>query len=113
MMKTKLFIMGLVFISTLIFFSTSHAADESGTIDSGWNIYSDGNLFFYLSGSQLNGPNCPITERWAFDTTTPLGKSFFSAFLTAYTTGKQIRVVGTGTCTHGNTETVAEFSVIN
>jgi hypothetical protein len=83
------------------------ASGENGTISPGWFIYSDGNLFFYLSGVQQGATCTIIPERWAFDTTTPLGKSFYSAFLMAYTTNKTITVDGSGTCTHGNTETVS------
>ena len=88
----------------------SSAGTETGTISPDWNIYGDGNIFFYLSGTHANSP-CSMVERWAFDTTTPVGKSFYSAFLTAYSTGKEISLTGNGTCIHGNTEEVFDFHV--
>jgi hypothetical protein len=83
-----------------------------GAIQPNWNIYGDGNLFFYLSGAHSGSP-CSITERWAFDTTSVVGKSYLATFLMAYASGHSILVLGNGTCTHGNTETVTDFRVID
>lgn len=70
-------------------------------------------ISFYLSGTQASSPCTVARERWGFNITTPLGKAFYAAFLTAYSQGKRIRVEGTKTCIHGNTEAVNELQVID
>lgn len=87
------------------------AGNETGKIEPGWQIYGDGNIFFYLSGTHQSSACATIPERWAFDTTSTVGKSLFSAFLTAYASGKEITVSGTGNCVHGNSEGVWTFAV--
>jgi len=101
----------LVFAALFSISAQANGAGQ-GIIQPNWNVYGDGNLFFYLSGAH-SGPTCSIAERWAFDTTTPVGKSYYAAFLMAYASGKSIFVSGSGTCTHGNTETVADFHVVD
>jgi glycerol uptake facilitator-like aquaporin len=87
------------------------AGDETGKIEVGFMFYgADGNVFFNLTGTHTN-PACSIAERWAFNTTTAIGKNMYATFLAAYMAGKEIRVIGDGTCTHGNTETVSNLFV--
>ncbi len=111
-------------LKTIIFIFLFHASfafgaiQEKGTVDPGWLVYSDGYVFFYLSGTK-DGPTTCTTqgsgtaERWAFDTTTPVGKSQFSAFLSAVLSAKRLEVVSNGTCVHDNTDNVNHFSVID
>lgn len=84
---------------------------ESGSIDAAWFLYPDGTLFFYLSPSSHAGTSCAITERWAIDTTTSLGKSQLAIFMMAAAAGKQISVWGNDGCAHGNTEYVTQIAV--
>ena len=88
------------------------SGDERGTIEPGWYVYADGNVFFYLKPNKKENPSCDgIPDRWGFDTTTPVGKVQFSAFLLAYTSGREIRVRGDGGCIHGNTDMANELYV--
>lgn len=100
----RLFCLAMLFVTNI---NASFAAgNETGRIEPGWNVYGDGNVFFYLSGTH-QASACPtVPERWAFDSTSTVGKSIFAAFLTAYSAGKDITVEGTGNCIHGNTEGV-------
>ena len=102
----------LVVASTALISAAAHAGTGQGLIQPNWNVFTDGNLFFYLGGTHTGSP-CSIPERWAFDTTTPVGKSFYAAFLVAYTSGKAVQVYGSGLCTHDNSESVSDFHVIN
>jgi hypothetical protein len=104
---------GLISTAILMVAGQANAAGaEQGLIQAQWNIYGDGNLFFNLSGTHQGSP-CPFTERWAFNTTTTLGKSWYAAFLMAYASGKTIHLGGNGNCVHGNTEEVADFYVMD
>ena len=95
----------------LLLMAPTSWAEGAGKIQPDWNIYGDGNLFFYLSGPHNNSACPQIPERWAFDTTTPVGKSWLAAFLAAYSSGKEIIVEGSGACIHGNTEGVFNMRV--
>lgn len=76
--------LGLLATAIALMTAPVFAGDGTGLISAGWNIYDDGNVFFYLTGPH-NDPACPaIPGRWAFDTTTPAGKSMFATFLSAY-----------------------------
>ena len=86
------------------------AGTATGTINPGWNIYGDGNMFFFLSGPNVD-PVCSIANRWAFDTTTPVGRSMYAALLAAYAQGKSVTVNGSATCIHSNTEAVSNIYI--
>jgi hypothetical protein len=87
------------------------AGSGTGAIAPGWNIYGDGNVFFFLTGPH-DSPECSgIPDRWAFDTTSPVGRSLFATFLMAYSTGKTVTVNGSATGIHSNTEAVSSIYV--
>ena len=50
-----------------------------------------------LEGAWSNKPTCAVAW-WAIDTDTVAGKSLLSILLTAYSTGKEITLWGTGQC---------------
>ena len=108
----KKFMSLLLFVAAL-FASEAYAyGDETGYIQPGFQFYAaDGTVFFHLTGTHANSACSVMPERWAFNTTTVIGKSLYATFLAAYMSGKQIRVLGNGTCTHGNTETVSDLFV--
>jgi len=87
-----------IMVALLLCSSFSHAGSEVGIIQPDWNIYGDGNLFFFLNGTHADSP-CSIAERWAINTTNAAGK--------------EISVSGASGagCTHGNTEPVYDFRV--
>jgi hypothetical protein len=91
------------------------AGTGSGTINPGWNVYIDGMVFFHLSGPH-HSPLCPaIPDRWAFNTTTPVGKTMFATFLLAYSQGRSVSVIGDagGGCIHSNTEPVLTLYIMD
>ena len=92
-------------------FSAFSGIQETGKIESHWVINGDGNIFFYLTGTHASTACPQIPERWAFDATTPVGKSWLSAMLTAYASDKEITVEGSGLCIHGNTEGIAALYI--
>lgn len=68
--------------------------------------------FFNHSGTRSTRPSCATIDRWAFDSSTAGGQSLLATLLTAYATGRQISVLGTGTCSiWGDTETVAYIQI--
>ena len=98
----------LLFVLPLSVFS---GIQESGKIEPHWVLNGDGNVFFYLTGIHASTACPQLPERWAFDATTPVGKSWLSAMLTAYSSGKEIAVEGSGICIHGNTEGIAALYI--
>lgn len=58
-----------------------------------------GRVFFYTSGTRTSTPACHIIPgRWVFSASTADGQAMLSFLMTMYATGKQIDVMGTGTC---------------
>lgn len=53
----------------------------------------------YIAGNYNAKPACATSGYWAVDTDTQQGKSILSLILTAYATGKQVSLLGTGNCT--------------
>lgn len=91
---------------------SADAGTEGGTIQPQWFLYGDGVLFFELSGTHQSSP-CSITERWAIDTNTPLGKTQLAVFMTAYAMNRALSLVGTAACVHNNTELVYRLTVMD
>jgi hypothetical protein len=106
LVKSRLFAIALALISTPVLAGTG-----TGLIGAGWNIYGDGNVFFYLAGPHESPACSAIPDRWASDTTTPGGRSMFATFVSAYMAGKSVTVYGSTTCIHGNTEAVVTIYV--
>jgi hypothetical protein len=93
------------------FGSSSWAGTSTGIINPGWYVQTDGKLFFFLNATHVN-PVCSISERWAFDVKTDVGKALMASFLTAYSTNRPVSINGTGTCDFdGNTEGVGAFGL--
>jgi hypothetical protein len=71
-------------------------------------------LLFVQTGTRTTPPSCATNTRWALDTSTSTGQAAAAVLLTAYATGKQIVVYGTGTCTlHPDSETVSFFQIVD
>ena len=51
-----------------------------------------------VTETQCNQTNSSSTAYFAFDVTTPVGKSWQSMILTALTTGNKMHLLGTGNC---------------
>jgi hypothetical protein len=91
------------------------AGTGNGTINPGWNVYVDGVVFFHLSGPHYSPQCSAIPDRWAFNTTTPVGKSMFATFMLAYSQGRSVSIIGDPStpCIHGNTEAVLTIAVMD
>ena len=73
----------------------------------------NGVVLFTMNSQRTGGPACAtIPNRFSVDGTTPAGKAQLSGLLFAISRGKDVRVIGTGGCTHwGDTESVLYFFV--
>jgi hypothetical protein len=58
-----------------------------------------GDVILFSAGSHQGKPACSTAaDEWAFSLSTQSGKAMYALLLTAYAQGKQVAVVGTGTC---------------
>jgi len=64
-----------ILLIILPFSASAAGMIETGAVESGWLINGDGNVFFYLAGTNPSTACPAIPERRAFDATTPVGKS--------------------------------------
>jgi len=102
-------------LAALLLAYAAPAISSSSTAGSISNITPNaaGRVFFQHSGTHTARPSCATLDRWVIDTTTAGGQALLSALLTAYSTGKQIQIDGTGNCSAwGDTETVDRFVII-
>ncbi|HWW27426.1 MAG TPA: hypothetical protein VNZ85_16200 [Caulobacter sp.] len=78
-------------------------------------VNDNGVVLFTHSGTRTTPPTCSgptVGARWAFDGSTGAGHAKLSALLSAYALGKQIWIVGTGSCAAwGDTESVGFFEI--
>ncbi|MFK0298748.1 hypothetical protein ACIQTU_05970 [Brevundimonas sp. NPDC090276] len=66
-----------------------------------------GNAFFYQTGTRTTRPTCATEDRWVFGIATPTGQAMMATLLTAYATGRNVTIQGTGVCSvWPDTETV-------
>ena len=108
MMKKTLVIIA-VLMSVKSFASTSY----SGVI-SNIHFMSNGVILVSSNGSRdmTGGDACFSNQsaRFAFDSTTPGGRTQLTGLLTAYSTGKKLTIIGTNSCgPWGDTETINYF----
>jgi hypothetical protein len=75
-------------------------------------IVVDGKVFFNLDTSRTTAPTCatPTPNRWVFNASTADGQAMLASLLTLKALGKQVNVIGTGTCPDWfDTETVQQL----
>lgn len=96
----------------LLHLANAYAGDGSGTISAVHFMY-NGVILFSVSAARTNVPPCAtILQRFALNGTTPVGKLQVAGLLSAYAQGKQVVVIGTGTCPDwGDTESVSYFYI--
>jgi hypothetical protein len=74
----------------------------------------DGVVLVHSSGARTGAPSCVSDiHRFALDATTPQGKVQLAGLLAAYSAGRQVRIVGTGSstnCTYG--EWISYFYIV-
>jgi len=72
----------------------------------------DGTVVVYVNGTHNSPPGCATyVGRFLLDATTTAGKVQLAGLLTAYTSGKTISVVGTGTC--GQSSEIMSYFLID
>ncbi len=60
----------------------------------------DGLHYFYITGAASSKPGCATSSYWMIkDENSVAGKSQFSQILTAYATGRTVKIVGNNSCT--------------
>jgi hypothetical protein len=97
------------FISVWAWNPASAQSVATGSISNVDVQTANGGKVIFNQGSNRSGvPTCAtITNRWAFDGTTPAGQATLSLILSAYMSGKSVTVHGLGNCSAwGDTETV-------
>jgi hypothetical protein len=76
------------------------AGEQTGTVKDVRVRATDGLHWFYVEGVETNKPECSSEAgRWMIkDENSTAGKSQMSILLTAFASGAQVKVYGTGTC---------------
>lgn len=73
----------------------------------------NGVVIAYTDGARADVPSCAVSQprRFAVDATSSEGKVLLSGLLSAYALGKQVTVVGAGTCLpqQEDTEAISYF----
>ena len=89
----------------------SAAAGTLGTI----HFFSDGTVLVSTSGTRTTPPACATQlGRFAVNSATAGGKSQLAGLLAAYSTGKDVVILGTGDCgIYGDTESIDYFYTID
>jgi len=91
------------------------ASTQTGTVTS-ILVRDDGLHWFYITGARTEKPDCSINKTyWMIkDEETVYGKSQFSMLLSAYVSGKKVKVFGSGHCTRwGDGEDVSTIQFTN
>lgn len=108
------------YLAVLIFLSSSSVfAGKAGEGNiSNIHFMNNGVVLFYTDGAITSSetPDCAQNQsiRFAIDSTTDGGKSQVSGLLTAYASGKKIKVHGLNNCSvHGDTESLYYFKIID
>lgn len=114
-MFRKLLTISLLISALSLPASSSAGGAVKGTVSGTINIVTlveDGIAYIVLNGAKSPNPDCNKDVWWhfAFDTTTPVGKEFYSTILAAKLAGKSLRVNGTGDCTaYANVENIHQI----
>lgn len=93
----------------------AHASEQTGPV-SVLTVASSGAAGFVLSGATTPKPACATEGVWVIPEAYPdKAKAILSVILTAYSTGRNVKVMGTGTCDPvlTNRENVAWVTVQN
>lgn len=101
----------------LAFASTAAFASSQGPSRISYvHVMDNGIVMFIMTGTRSTPPSCgtPTPTRWAFNGATAAGQAKLSVLLTAYASGKNIMIYGTGACAdYYETESVAWFHTID
>ncbi|MBU0832122.1 MAG: hypothetical protein KKH33_07030 [Alphaproteobacteria bacterium] len=78
------------------------------------HVMDDGVVMFTLTGNRTARPVCASSPaRWSFNGTSPAGQVKLATLLTAYSSGKQIMLYGSGSCPDWpDTESVNWFHIV-
>ena len=94
----------ILFFTLISFLSISNniasAGQVTGTVKEIIVRAEDGLHYFYMNGTATDKPACATNSYWMIkDENSAAGKAQFSMLLTAYVTGKIIKVTGSNSCT--------------
>jgi hypothetical protein len=111
MKKLAIFILKVLTIALVAIPVASSASQTSAAApvtEIDIQINAGGQVIFYLSGTRSGMPACATTgNRWTFNGASAAGQAALSSIMTAYASGKQVMVYGTGVCdVWADTETV-------
>lgn len=85
----------------------ANASNSNPGVVGGVTVQENARAFFSQAGARTARPACATIDRWAFSLANPSGQGMLAAILTAYSLGRPVSVVGTGTCdVWPDTETV-------
>ena len=96
--------------------ANSHAGSATSGVLSTLHFMSNGIVIAYTSGARSDIPPCAVNHpsRFAVDGTSAGGKVQVSGLFAAYTSGKQVIIIGTGDCSaYGDTETINYFYTVD
>jgi len=106
-----------IFVIAIIMFSANlYAGSATSGILKLVHFMSDGIVIAYTSGTRSDIPTCAINQpsRFAIDATTSGGKVLLSGLLSAYASGKNVAIFGTGNClAYGDSETINYFYTVD
>ena len=102
----------VVALLMVVFSGSLYAGSAASGALSKIHFMSSGSVIVYTSGVRSGIPSCASTQprRFAISATTDGGKVQLAGLLSAYTSGKNIVITGTGNCSaYGDTETISYF----
>jgi hypothetical protein len=105
-------------VSIALFFGAPNAYASTawfGTL-SAVHFFNQGTILVWTNGSRDTPPACGSSQpgRFAVDANAAGGKAQLAGLLAAYTAGRNVIVVGTGTCNvYSDTETINYFYTVD
>lgn len=108
-LKTLLFVTCCSFCPAL-----SYAGTVSSSNIINPTVMPNGQVIFSVTGARSGSPSCAtVTYRFAFDSTTPAGRSQLALLLTAYAMGKTVLVYGNNSCSVWSDTETMDFLQVN
>ena len=95
--------------------ASSASIADAGLLDT-VIVWPGGQVMVSTSGTRASVPSCGSSHprQFAFDSTTAAGRAQLSVLLTAYASGKSVRIIGTALCdVVGDTETINYFYTVD
>jgi hypothetical protein len=103
--------MKALLLATMALYASASIAGSAdlGTLNT-VHFMSNGVVIAYTTGARSDVPACAVSQsRFSLDATSAAGRAQLAGLLTAYAAGKQVAIVGTGSCAPSGEETIAYF----